>query len=83
LLALLRTASADDPAAVTTLIEANRAIYDYATAHGGLAYLVNTLPMSPADWRAHFGPRWPQLLAAKAEFDPHAILAPGHGITGS
>lgn len=83
LFALLRTGSADDPAAVTALIEANRTIYDHAITHGGFAYPVNTLPMSPADWRAHFGPRWSQLLAAKAEYDPHAILTPGHGIIGS
>ncbi|MGH3928489.1 MAG: FAD-binding protein [Pseudonocardiaceae bacterium] len=81
LFALLRTAGADDPTASATLVEANRAILDRAVASGATAYPINTLPMSPADWETHFGPRWPQLLAAKAEFDPHGILAPGHGIS--
>ncbi|MGH3796253.1 MAG: FAD-binding protein [Pseudonocardiaceae bacterium] len=80
LFALLRTAGVDDPADGSALVQANRAVYDQAVAHGAVAYPINTLPMSAADWRAHFGPRWPRLLAAKAEFDPHGILAPGQGI---
>lgn len=80
LFALLRTASADDPATGAAMIEANWALYDRALACGGMGYPVNTLPMSAADWRAHFGPRWRQLLAAKQEFDPYGILAPGQGI---
>ncbi|MGH3977776.1 MAG: FAD-binding protein [Pseudonocardiaceae bacterium] len=83
LFALLRTASADDTTAGAAMIDANRAVYDRAVAHGGISYPVNTLPMFPADWRAHFGQRWPQLLAAKDEFDPHGILAPGQGIAAA
>lgn len=83
LCALLRTASVDDPAAGTALIEANRTIYDRAIACGGVIYPINALPMSPADWRIHFGPRWQQLQRAKEEFDPHGILTPSYGITTS
>lgn len=80
LFALLRTASADDPTAGAAMIEANRVGYDRALAHGGTGYPVNTLPMSRADWWAHFGPRWPELLAATEEFDPDGVLTPGQAV---
>ncbi|MGH3902612.1 MAG: FAD-binding protein [Pseudonocardiaceae bacterium] len=80
LFALLRTAGADDPAVAAAMTESNRASYDLAVTYGGVAYPVNSLPMSPDDWRTHFGPRWPQLRTAKEEFDPHRILTPGQGI---
>lgn len=81
LFALLRTAGADDPTAGPAMVDANRACYDWAVTHGATAYPINALPMSPGDWRAHFGPRWAQLRAAKEEFDPHGVLNPGPGIT--
>lgn len=80
LFALLRTAGAEDTTAAA-MIEANRVVFDRAVAHVGFAYPINSLPMSAGDWRAHFGPRWPLLLAAKAEFDPDRILAPGQGMS--
>lgn len=80
LLALLRTGSADDPADAAAMIEANRAVHDRIVARGGVAYPINTVPMSPADWRIHFGPRWRQLRSAKEEFDPHAVLTPGYDL---
>ncbi|HZS19839.1 MAG TPA: FAD-binding protein [Pseudonocardiaceae bacterium] len=80
LFGLLRTASVDDPADVAAMTEANRTILDRALACGGVTYPINAVPMSPADWRTHFGPRWRQLQAAKQEFDPHGILTPGYGI---
>ncbi len=45
-----------------------------------LLYPINSVPMSPADWRVHFGPRWRQLQSAKEEFDPHGVLTPGYGL---
>ena len=80
LFALLRTASAEDPAGAAAMIEANRVVRDRVLACGGVTYPISTLPMSPADWRTHFGPHWRQLLIAKEEFDPHGILTPGYGI---
>lgn len=82
LFALLRTGSADDPTAGGAMIEANRRCYERAVAHGGVAYPVNTLPMTPQDWRAHFGPQWARLAAAKERFDPGHRLAPGQGVFG-
>lgn len=80
LFALLRTAPGDDPAARDALIAANRAVYDRARAAGAVAYPVNTLPMSPADWRAHFGAEWGRLAGARRRHDPAGILTPGHGL---
>ncbi len=47
---------------------------------GGYFYPVDSVPMSPDDWRRHFGPRWHQLQAAKQAFDPDDLLAPGQGV---
>jgi cytokinin dehydrogenase len=79
LLTLLRTASpgAAGPAA---MVEANRALYQRVRAAGGTQYPVGTIPMTPADWRRHFGPSWPRLAAAKRRYDPDGILAPGQGV---
>lgn len=76
LFALLRTARADDPAGVVAMIKANRVVHDRVLACGGLTYPINTVPMSFADWRIHFGPRWRRLQIAKEEFDPRGILTP-------
>ncbi|HEY2765871.1 MAG TPA: hypothetical protein VGJ13_17970 [Pseudonocardiaceae bacterium] len=53
----LRTADADNTAAGPTMIRANRSVYDRVVAGGGVGYPINALPMSAADWAAHFGPR--------------------------
>lgn len=83
LFALLRTVSADDPAGGAAMIEANRVIRDRVVARGGVTYPINSVPMSPADWRTHFGSRWRQFQLAKQEFDPHGILAPGYGLVSA
>jgi cytokinin dehydrogenase len=83
LFALLRTVSADDPASGAAMIDANRAVLDRVVARGGVTYPINTVPMSPADWRTHFGSRWRQLQLAKQEFDPYGILAPGYCIVST
>lgn len=59
----------------------NRRIYDGAVARGGKQYLIGAVPdVGAADWRRHFGARWPGLAAAKARFDPDHVLTPGQGI---
>jgi FAD/FMN-containing dehydrogenase len=81
LFGLLRTAEPSDPAGTAAQIEANRVIRNRVLACGGTAYPINAVPMSPQDWRTHFGPRWEQLQAAKEKFDPRGILTPGYGIS--
>ncbi|MEV5953291.1 FAD-binding protein [Streptomyces sp. NPDC051987] len=77
LLALLRTAA---PGAAGPMVAANRAVYEHARARGAVAYPANALPMSPGDWRQHYGSRWSALAEAKAAHDPHGVLGGGHGL---
>lgn len=79
LLALLRTAA---PGAAAPMVAANRGAYAFARARGAVAYPVNALPMTPADWRAHYGDRWDGLARAKAAHDPYGVLGGGNGMTG-
>jgi cytokinin dehydrogenase len=80
LFGLLRTAVPPTPERSAELVTANRRLFERARAVGGVFYPVDSVPMSPADWRRQLGPRWPQFLADKAAFDPHHLLAPGQGI---
>ncbi|MFE0257439.1 FAD-binding protein [Streptomyces sp. NPDC059010] len=80
LLSLMRTAPPDRPGVVRRLVAANRALYERATAVGGVLHPVSALPMTPDDWRAHFGPDWPELVRAKDRYDPHHILTRGYGL---
>ncbi|MEU6773708.1 FAD-binding protein [Streptomyces sp. NPDC046759] len=80
LFALLRTAPPGSPETVAAMVAANRAAYELARAQGAVAYPVNALPMSDADWQDHYGSRWPAFADAKRRHDPHLVLAPGHGM---
>lgn len=62
------------------MIAANRALYDRVRDLGGFQYPVGSIPTTAADWRAHFGPDWPVLAAARQRYDPRGILTPGQGI---
>ena len=80
LFGLLRNAIPPTPERAAELTAANRQLFEQARAVGGYFYPVDSVPMSPDDWRQHFGSRWPQLFAAKRAFDPDALLAPGQGV---
>lgn len=80
LLALLRTAVPPTPEVVAGLLVKNRAIYEQLTALGGKRYPIDSVPMSAADWRAHFFPFWERFEHAKRRFDPDGVLTPGQGI---
>ncbi|HTQ78472.1 MAG TPA: FAD-binding protein [Thermoanaerobaculia bacterium] len=46
--------------------------------YGGKRYLSGYITFKTAEqWAAHYGDRWPQILAAKKKYDPDGILAPG------
>lgn len=32
---------------------------------------------APAEWRRHFGDKWPGFVGSKRRFDPKALLSPG------
>ena len=78
LFALLRTTV--PPTTTQAQLVANRALYERARDAGGKQYPVGSVPAAPADWRDHYGATYPAVLAAKAAWDPHRILAPGQGI---
>jgi FAD/FMN-containing dehydrogenase len=80
LLALLRAVSPPDDARAERLVAENDALYARVRAVGGVHYPVNALHLSPADWRAHYGDRWPAFRRAKARYDPRRVLTPGQGI---
>lgn len=80
LLSLMRTAPPTDPATVGRMVAANRALYERARAVGGVLNPVSALPMTPEDWRAHFGPDWAEVARAKDRYDPHSILTRGYGL---
>ncbi|NKQ51975.1 FAD-binding protein [Amycolatopsis sp. K13G38] len=77
LVAGLRFAPPDDPAAPQRLIVANRQWYETALESAGTVYPVGTIPFDEADWRSHYGPTWAGLAAAKQRYDPRNILRPG------
>jgi cytokinin dehydrogenase len=77
---ILRTAIPPTPDVVSAMLASNRALYDAAVAEGGTRYSIGAIPFSRADWRRHFGPVWPFLVAAKYRFDPDNVLTPGQGI---
>ena len=80
LFALLRNAIPPTPERSAELVAANRALFEQARAVGGFFYPVDSVPMSPQDWRRHFGSRWRQFLSDKQAYDPDVLLAPGQGI---
>lgn len=82
LLAILRTVSPPNDADVQRLLGVNRELYDEARAVGGTHYPVGAIPLSPADWRAHYGRRYAEVRLQKCRFDPKHVLTPGQGIFG-
>ncbi|MCP2263469.1 FAD-binding protein [Promicromonospora thailandica] len=82
LLALLRAVSPPDDAEAERLVADNDALYARVRAAGGTQYPVNALHLTTADWRAHYGERWPVVRQAKDRYDPRRVLTPGQGIFG-
>ncbi|MEU6595248.1 hypothetical protein ABZ923_39660 [Streptomyces sp. NPDC046881] len=80
LFALLRTAPPGSPETAARMVAANRAAHDLARAAGAVAYPVNALPLSAADWREHHGTGWRSFADAKRRHDPHLVLGRGHGL---
>ena len=82
LFSVLRTAAPDSGGALPAaeLLAANRALFDQARELGGYEYPIGSIPLTPADWRQHFGPEFAALAAARHRYDPAGILTPGQGI---
>ena len=75
---LIRIPATGDPAG--RLVAANRGGYERVRAAGGTLYPASAVPMSPEDWREHYGPAFDRFGAAKKEFDPDHVLTPGYEV---
>ncbi|ATB32986.1 FAD-binding protein [Melittangium boletus] len=80
LFSLLRTANPGTPGNVAALLAKNQLFLDKLKQLGGKAYPISSGPRTPAEWRQHFGVRWPWFAIAKRAFDPDNVLTPGQGI---
>jgi cytokinin dehydrogenase len=82
LFSILRTAAPDQGGALSTqvMLEDNRALFRRARDLGGYQYPIGSIPLTHADWRQHFGTKWPFLVAARSLYNPRGILTPGQGI---
>ncbi|CRK58648.1 Cytokinin oxidase [Alloactinosynnema sp. L-07] len=80
LLSVLRVVAPPNPDTVNRLIADNRAAYVDAVALGATQYPIGAIPVSPAEWAAHYGAQYPRARRAKARFDPHGVLTPGQKI---
>lgn len=58
----------------------NKAMWEKARAVGGVRYPIGSIPVSPSEWREHYGPTWAEVVRAKDAYDPDRILTPGPGI---
>ena len=77
---LFRLPATDEASEARRLVMANRAAYERVRDAGGTLYSVSAFPMSPVDWRRHFGAAFDQLSDAKHEHDPGDVLTPGYGV---
>jgi cytokinin dehydrogenase len=62
------------------MVQRNNRLFDRARALGATRYPIESTPFTHADWRHHYGTRWPHLRALKQRHDPAGILTPGPGI---
>jgi cytokinin dehydrogenase len=65
---------------VAAMLEENRALYDLARERGGKMVPGCALDLADSDWVEHFGESYFSTVARKGEYDPRAILTPGHGV---
>ena len=77
---LARIPATDDAGEVERLIADNRSRYERIRAAGGTLYPVSAFPMTPEDWRSHFGSAFSPFAEAKKKFDPENVLTPGYEI---
>lgn len=82
LFSLLRTAVPPTPEQIEAMLAKNRLFFEEARAAGGTFYPINALPLTPDDWREHFGGPlgWAIFGLAKQFFDHRGVLTPGQRI---
>ncbi len=65
------------------LLARNYDWYQRGLSAGATYYTIGAVPLTPEDWKAHYGDAWAQLCADKAQFDPKGILGSGVPIFGA
>ncbi len=63
-----------DSVTINAVLNQNRDFYRQNRSLGGTFYPISAVPLESTDWQRHFGPAWPQLMRAKNQYDPDAIL---------
>lgn len=79
---ILNVAAPDAPSSYgPDMQRRNLAWTELAYAAGGTVYPIGLRGIETPDfWIRHYGDRWPEMQAAKKEFDPVGILTPGPGM---
>jgi cytokinin dehydrogenase len=77
---LIRIPASNDRSSAERMVVQNRVLYDRIRNAGGTLYPVSATPMSPDDWRHHFGSAWRPLRDAMQQYDPANILTPGYDL---
>lgn len=75
-----RSAPRGDTATAASMQRANRTLLARMREAGGRGHPSHVPYASRTEWQAHFGAAWAQLAAAKARYDPNAVLTPGPGV---
>lgn len=73
---ILRSLPAGSPV-LPQVLAFNRQLFERSRALGGTHYPISALPMTAADWAAHYGPELGRLQKAKALHDPQRVLGGG------
>jgi FAD/FMN-containing dehydrogenase len=81
LLDILRTAS-PETVDVARMVAHNRRLFERNRSWGGTHYAISAIPLSPEDWRRHYGSAWEDFAEAKRRYDPDNVLTPGPGVFG-
>ncbi|QJW89472.1 FAD-binding protein [Spirosoma taeanense] len=71
------------PDVTEAILAQNRRLYEQNCSRGGTFYTISAVPMTRADWAAHFQPVWPDLVRAKQTHDPDNILGAGLSVFDS
>jgi len=80
---LFRSVAPGQQAALSALLESNRALLARMVAIGGKRYLPYSMVIPQSEWVEHFGPDvWQRFAKAKKKYDPHGVLTPGTGMFG-
>lgn len=76
---MLRRAEPGTRSRIAELMGANEALFDRIRSMGGERYLPDTPPDTQEFWQAHFGEQWPDVLAARDEWDPQRVFGGSFG----